>query len=59
MIKIKIILILTIFLLSGCATNDYLPFAPKEKYGKNPVKRNKPKKQKTSWTFRQWGHQGN
>jgi hypothetical protein len=38
---------------------EHLPFAPKHKYGKLPVKRNKPVKNRTSWTYRQWNHQGN
>ena len=61
--KTKILLFALCTLLFALPTEarpkDKLPFAPKHKYGRLPVKRNKPVKNRTSWTYKQWGHQGN
>ena len=56
--KQLIMILLAIFVLSSCAKSNYLAFAPEGKYGKYPVKKNVPVKQKTTWTFKQWGHEG-
>lgn len=56
-----LILIALMFALafSSCTTTkNTLPFANSQKYGKNPVKKNKPVKGNYSWTYCQWGHEG-
>jgi cell division protein FtsN len=56
-----LILIALMFALafSSCATSrETMPFANAQKYGKNPVKKNKPAAKQTAWIYRQWGHEG-
>lgn len=51
--------IMFVLAFSSCSTTrNTLPFAPQGKYGKYPVKKNKPVKGNYSWIIRQWNHEG-
>ena len=57
----KLIAILCVVMLASCSTYKYnkpLPFATTNRIGQYPTKRNIPVKKKTTWTFKQWGHEG-
>lgn len=56
---IVLTIVLLVLALCSCATSkNALPFYEAKKYGKNPVKKNKPAGKQTAWTYRQWGHEG-
>ena len=58
-IKNMLMLLFVAVIFASCATTTAtMPFAPKYKTGRLPVKKNKPVKEQASWTCRQWGHSG-
>jgi hypothetical protein len=60
-IILVVVLIIIMVLSLGCSTYHYNqrePFARHERYGKYPTKKNIPVKNKTTWIFKQWGHEG-